>query len=168
MRVKNVTLEDLRSSSTATIDFEQVHLRPDAELRRDAYVATSCSCSRTRSTTHAPINRQLTITHSATSGLRRGPGAPAVMANARHDGDAPGGALLADGGLRPHPTAECRGTPMARRSRSGPAWPSSTFAACYALSRAVFLKDTGQKLAHLEKQLRSGPSLDELARRLEE
>jgi hypothetical protein len=32
----------------------------------------------------------------------------------------------------------------------------------------VFLKDTGQKLAHLEKQLRSGPSLDELARRLEE
>ncbi len=45
----------------------------------------------------------------------------------------------------------------------------NVFAACYALSRAVFLKDTGQKLAHLEKQLRSGPSLsDELARRLEE
>ena len=43
------------------------------------------------------------------------------------------------------------------------------FAACYALSRAVFLKDTGQKLAHLEKQLRSGPSLsEELARRLED
>ena len=45
----------------------------------------------------------------------------------------------------------------------------NVFAACYALSRAVFLKDTGQKLAHLEKQLRSGPSLsEELARRLEE
>lgn len=43
------------------------------------------------------------------------------------------------------------------------------FAACYALSRFVFLKDTGQKLAHLEKQLRSGPSVsDELARRLAE
>ena len=43
------------------------------------------------------------------------------------------------------------------------------FAACYALSRAVFLKDTGQKLAHLERQLRNGPSVsDELARRLEE
>jgi hypothetical protein len=43
------------------------------------------------------------------------------------------------------------------------------FAACYAVSRVVFLKDSGQKLAHLEKQLRSGASLsDELARRLEE
>ncbi len=45
----------------------------------------------------------------------------------------------------------------------------NVFAACYALSRAVFLKDTGQKLALLERQLRSGPSVsEELARRLEE
>ncbi|MFN8579406.1 MAG: hypothetical protein U0163_00305 [Gemmatimonadaceae bacterium] len=43
------------------------------------------------------------------------------------------------------------------------------FAACYALSRLLFLKDTGQKLAHMEKQLRSGGSLSaELASRLEE
>ena len=43
------------------------------------------------------------------------------------------------------------------------------FAACYAISRTVFLKDTGQKLAHLEKQLRSGSPLSaELAQRLEE
>ena len=43
------------------------------------------------------------------------------------------------------------------------------FAACYAVSRTVFLKDTGQKLAHLEKQLRSGSPLSaELAQRLEE
>ena len=45
----------------------------------------------------------------------------------------------------------------------------NVFAACYALSRAVFLKDTGQKLAHLERQLRTGSSIsDELAQRLEE
>lgn len=43
------------------------------------------------------------------------------------------------------------------------------FAACYMVSRKVFLKDTGQKLAHLEKQLRSGDSLSaELASRLED
>ena len=42
-------------------------------------------------------------------------------------------------------------------------------AACYAVSRTVFLKDTGQKLAHLEKQLRTGSPLSaELAARLED
>ena len=45
----------------------------------------------------------------------------------------------------------------------------NVFAVCYGLGRAVFLKDTGQKLAHLERQLRNGPSVsEELARRLEE
>jgi type IV secretion system protein VirB5 len=42
VRVKNVTLEDLRQPPyRATIDFEQVHLAPAtrAELRRDTYVA---------------------------------------------------------------------------------------------------------------------------------
>ena len=39
----------------------------------------------------------------------------------------------------------------------------------YLLMRKVFLKDTGQKLAHLEKELRSGGAIsEELARRLEE
>lgn len=43
------------------------------------------------------------------------------------------------------------------------------FAGCYVLGRAVFLKDTGDKLAHLEKQLRSGATIShELSRRLEE
>ena len=43
------------------------------------------------------------------------------------------------------------------------------FAAIYLICRAVFLKDTGRKLAHLEKQLRTGTSLsDELHRRLQE
>jgi hypothetical protein len=43
------------------------------------------------------------------------------------------------------------------------------FAGCYVLGRALFLKDTGQKLAHLEKQLRSGATISqELSRRLEE
>ena len=37
----------------------------------------------------------------------------------------------------------------------------------YHVNRAVFLKDTGRKLAHLEKQLRSGSSLsEELSERL--
>jgi hypothetical protein len=41
------------------------------------------------------------------------------------------------------------------------------FAALYVGCRKLFLKDTGRKLAHLEKQLRTGDSLsDELARRL--
>jgi hypothetical protein len=43
------------------------------------------------------------------------------------------------------------------------------FAACYAMGRALFLKDTGEKLAHLEKQLRSGATIShELTRRLED
>ena len=33
------------------------------------------------------------------------------------------------------------------------------FAAVYWICRSVFLKDTGRKLAHLEKQLRTGESL---------
>ena len=45
------------------------------------------------------------------------------------------------------------------------------FVNCYAIvylaCRAFFLKDTGRKLAHLEKQLRTGASLSEdLTRRL--
>ena len=35
----------------------------------------------------------------------------------------------------------------------------NSFAACYLIGRKVFLKDTGRKLAHLEKQLRHGTSL---------
>ena len=43
------------------------------------------------------------------------------------------------------------------------------FAALYAIGRKLFLKDTGRKLAHLEKQLRTGASIsEELSRRLEE
>jgi len=43
------------------------------------------------------------------------------------------------------------------------------FAAIYTVCRKLFLKDTGRKLAHLEKQLRTGGSLsDELTRRLNE
>lgn len=43
------------------------------------------------------------------------------------------------------------------------------FAGVYLLARKVFLKDTGKKLAHLEKQLRSGPSIsEELSERLKE
>jgi hypothetical protein len=45
----------------------------------------------------------------------------------------------------------------------------NVFAGCYAFGRAVFLKDTGDKLAHLEKQLRSGATISQdLRRRLEE
>ena len=45
----------------------------------------------------------------------------------------------------------------------------NVFAALYAIGRKLFLKDTGRKLAHLEKQLRTGASLsEELSRRLEE
>ena len=45
----------------------------------------------------------------------------------------------------------------------------NVFAALYAVGRKLFLKDTGRKLAHLEKQLRTGASLsEELSRRLEE
>ena len=43
------------------------------------------------------------------------------------------------------------------------------FAAFYLLGRKLFLKDTGRKLAHLEKQLRTGASIsEELSRRLNE
>ena len=39
----------------------------------------------------------------------------------------------------------------------------------YLLMRKLFLKDTGQKLAHLEKDLRTGGAVsEELARRLED
>ena len=43
------------------------------------------------------------------------------------------------------------------------------FAGVYLICRVLFLKDTGRKLAHLEKQLRTGTSLsDELHQRLSE
>jgi hypothetical protein len=43
------------------------------------------------------------------------------------------------------------------------------FAAIYALNRKLFLKDTGRKLAHVEKQLRTGSSIsEELSERLAE
>jgi hypothetical protein len=43
------------------------------------------------------------------------------------------------------------------------------FAAIYALNRQLFLKDTGRKLAHVEKQLRTGSSIsEELSERLSE
>jgi len=43
------------------------------------------------------------------------------------------------------------------------------FAAVYMIWRKLFLKDTGRKLAHLEKQLRTGASIsEELSERLDE
>jgi hypothetical protein len=43
------------------------------------------------------------------------------------------------------------------------------FAAVYLIARKLFLKDTGRKLAHLEKQLRTGESIsEELSERLKE
>ena len=46
---------------------------------------------------------------------------------------------------------------------------ANLFALIHAVTRRVFLKDTGQKLAHMEKQLRSGPSIsEELSQRLKE
>lgn len=43
------------------------------------------------------------------------------------------------------------------------------FAAVYMACRKLFLKDTGRKLAHLEKQLRTDATLsEELSRRLQE
>ena len=45
----------------------------------------------------------------------------------------------------------------------------NVFAALYMACRKLFLKDTGRKLAHVEKQVRSGSSIsDELSRRLKE
>jgi hypothetical protein len=42
------------------------------------------------------------------------------------------------------------------------------FGACHLLSRTLFLKDTGRKLAHVEKQIRRGDDLvADLAERLE-
>lgn len=41
------------------------------------------------------------------------------------------------------------------------------FALMYIVVRKIYLQDTGRKLAHLEKQIRSGESIsDELSRRL--
>ena len=43
------------------------------------------------------------------------------------------------------------------------------FAAIYLACRKLFLKDTGRKLAHLDKQLRSNETIsEELSRRLED
>src|SRR5437763_1280689 len=43
------------------------------------------------------------------------------------------------------------------------------FAAVCMICRKLFLKDTGRKLAHVEKQVRSGSSIsEELSRRLNE
>ena len=43
------------------------------------------------------------------------------------------------------------------------------FAVIYTIGREFFLKDTGRKLAHLEKQLRTGQSIsEELSERLKE
>ena len=44
----------------------------------------------------------------------------------------------------------------------------NVFAVIYLTCRKLFLKDTGRKLAHLEKQLRAGQLSEELSRRLEE
>ncbi len=45
----------------------------------------------------------------------------------------------------------------------------NVFALLYAIGRKFFLKDTGRKLAHLEKQLRTGESIsEELTRRLKD
>ena len=43
------------------------------------------------------------------------------------------------------------------------------FALMYLIVRKLFLKETGRKLAHIEKQIRSGESIsEELSRRLSE
>ena len=45
----------------------------------------------------------------------------------------------------------------------------NVFAGVYLACRKLFLKDTGRKLVHLEKQLRSGTSIaEELSRYLED
>jgi hypothetical protein len=45
----------------------------------------------------------------------------------------------------------------------------NVFTAVFLVSRKLFLKDTGRKLAHLEKQLQTGASLsEELSRRVNE
>lgn len=51
----------------------------------------------------------------------------------------------------------------------GAALSVNLFAAIYMIGRKLFLKDTGRKLAHLEKQLRTGASIsEELTQRLSE
>ena len=45
---------------------------------------------------------------------------------------------------------------------------ANCFAAVYLIGTKLFLKGTGQKLSHLEKQLRAGHLSEELSRRLEE
>lgn len=43
------------------------------------------------------------------------------------------------------------------------------FVVIYAVNRKLFLKDTGKKLAHVEKQIRTGSSIsEELSERLSE
>lgn len=45
----------------------------------------------------------------------------------------------------------------------------NVFAGVYVAARKLFLKDTGRKLAHIEKQLRTGTSISqELSERLSE
>ena len=45
----------------------------------------------------------------------------------------------------------------------------NVFAAIYLAGRKLFLKDTGRKLAHVEKQIRTGPSIaQELTERLKD
>ena len=45
----------------------------------------------------------------------------------------------------------------------------NVFAACYLIGRTLFLKDTGDKLAHLEKQLHSRVTISsDLSARLED
>jgi hypothetical protein len=65
-----------------------------------------------------------------------------------------------------------RGVLLHEYGRTLACWGAVLFvnvaALCYAAGRALFLKETGRKLAHLEKQLKSGtPPAEELARRLE-
>ena len=58
------------------------------------------------------------------------------------------------------------GTPIAAFAA---AFFLNVFAAFYLVFRKFFLKDTGRKLAHLEKQLRTGDSIsEELTARLKE
>jgi len=46
---------------------------------------------------------------------------------------------------------------------------ANVFACIYVLTRRLFLKDTGRKLAHLEKQLRAGDTIvRDLSERLDE
>jgi hypothetical protein len=44
----------------------------------------------------------------------------------------------------------------------------NVFGATFLVGRKLFLKDTGRKLAHLEKQLRTGALGEKLSRRLDD